>query len=188
MDYYATLGLEPTKASIDDIAGAFRKLAIETHPFRNQSEGKVTQKLSNFNAICEAYEVLSNPEHKATYDRYGYEGLKNGVPQKRSQHTKVQSGYVFSGNSMDIFQSFFGSKNPFTDNFEILTLQEVERQMKNSEGLEDIVVTVGCSIYEFYNGSLKNIEFVRTVLMPDGKSMHPLDSELTIEVKAGYSP
>ena len=89
MDYYATLGLKPTEATIDDIANAFRTLSIENHPFRDQAKGKYTEKLARFDALCEAYEVLSNPEHKAIYDRYGYESLRNGIPAKKSQQTNV---------------------------------------------------------------------------------------------------
>ena len=95
---------------------------------------------------------------------------------------------MYSGDGIDIFNKFFGNKNPYTDNFEICSKEKLERELKNSEGLDDIVVNVACTIYEFYNGSLKHLDFVRYMLLPDGKTKQLTDQEMTVEVKAGYNP
>ena len=75
----------------------------------------------NFNAICEAYDVLSNPTRKECYDKYGEQGLKNGIPEMnedtKTYDKKLTGGYCFKGNTFDIFENFFGSTNPFTDFF-----------------------------------------------------------------------
>ena len=84
MDYYATLGVHATESNQDDLANAFRTLSIDNHPLREQSTGSIPDKLKRFNAICEAYEVLSTPELKAIYDKQGAEALKNGLPGKKS--------------------------------------------------------------------------------------------------------
>ena len=51
---------------------------------------------------------------------------------------------------------------------------------------DDIEVTLACSIYEFYNGSLKTFEFSRNVLLPDGKTTMKENEKMTVEVKPGY--
>ncbi len=49
------------------------------------------------------------------YDRYGEEILKAGIPsEKQEDSTKKRGGYRFSGNTMEIFDKFFGTENPFT--------------------------------------------------------------------------
>lgn len=174
MDYYKVLGIHPTGATIDDIAGAFRTLSVETHPLRHQKDGRQSEMLRKFDAICEAYEVLSDPELRATYDKHGEVGLKNGIPAKKSQQAKVQGSYVYSGNSIEIFKKFHGTKDPFADNFFITTKEQEARDKKalKEVGLPaDIEVTVSCTIHEFFNGSLKELDYVRHVLWPDGKSV-----------------
>lgn len=52
---------------------------------------------------------------------------------------------------------------------------------------EDIVVSLECTLYEFYNGCLKKIEFERDVLSHDGRTTRPEKEELNIEVKPGFS-
>jgi DnaJ-class molecular chaperone len=61
----------------------------------------------NFNAICEAYEVLSDLTRKDCYDKYGENGLKNGIPSynedTKTYDKKIIGGYCFKGNTFDIF-------------------------------------------------------------------------------------
>ena len=64
-----------------------------------------------FSEICEAYEVLSTPELKEIYDRYGEDLMKTGVPDKKYG---FKAGYQFQGNSLEIFEKFFGTSNPYT--------------------------------------------------------------------------
>lgn len=69
---------------------------------------------AEFDKVCEAYEVLSSPGFKAAYDQNGMAGLKNGTTRKKTG--KVIGSYCYGGNSLEIFQAFFGNSNPFTDN------------------------------------------------------------------------
>jgi len=48
------------------------------------------------------------------------------------------------------------------------------------------VITLDCSIYEFYNGSIKSFSYHRDELQPDGKSLLKLEEEVVVEVKPGY--
>jgi molecular chaperone DnaJ len=94
-DPYEILGVA-RDAGENDVKKAFRRLARELHPDVNSSETAE----EDFKEAAEAYEILSDPERRATYDRYGFEGLRSG-------------GYAppdFSGFGSlgDIFDAFFG--------------------------------------------------------------------------------
>lgn len=73
-DYYEVFGLN-RDASDDDIKKAYRKQAMEYHPDRNPGDKNAEEK---FKEASEAYEVLSNPEKRQIFDRYGHGGLKGG--------------------------------------------------------------------------------------------------------------
>ena len=75
-DYYESLGLG-RDASEDEIKKAFRKLAMKYHPDRTQGDKEAEEKFKTFK---EAYDVLSDPEKKAAYDRFGHAGVDpNGM-------------------------------------------------------------------------------------------------------------
>jgi len=94
-DYYEILGVTRTA---DDAAlkSAFRKLAMEHHPDRN---GGCEEAGGRFKEINEAYSILSDPQKRAAYDRFGHAGV-NG-PQGGG-------GGGFSGDPSDIFSDVFG--------------------------------------------------------------------------------
>ena len=113
IDYYKILGIE-RNASADDIKKAYRKLARKYHPDMNPNDKEAEKK---FKEINEANEVLSNPENRAKYDKYG-ENWKHGEEYERAQQQQRQqySGGGFSGRDFggggedfsDFFQSMFG--------------------------------------------------------------------------------
>ena len=71
-DYYEVLGVSKD-ASQQDIKSAYRKLALQYHPDRNPDDATAEEK---FKEAAEAYEVLSDDNKKAQYDRFGHEGMK----------------------------------------------------------------------------------------------------------------
>jgi molecular chaperone DnaJ len=93
-DYYEVLGV-PRDAGDAEIKKAFRKLARELHP--DVSDAPQADK--DFREVAEAYEVLSDPERRATYDRYGHAGLRRGG---------FQPTFTDFGNIADVFAAFFG--------------------------------------------------------------------------------
>ena len=74
-DYYEVLGVSKT-ASQDEIAKAYRKLALKYHPDSNQGN---TDAISKFKEAAEAYEVLSDTEKRARYDQFGHAGQVVGA-------------------------------------------------------------------------------------------------------------
>ena len=92
-DYYEVLGVE-RGASETEVKRAFRKLARELHPDVNAHDPEAEEK---FKAAAEAYEVLSDPEQRQAYDRFGHQGLRSGG--------FAPGGF---GSVEDIFQAFFG--------------------------------------------------------------------------------
>ena len=75
MDYYEILGVSRTATEIE-IKKAYRKLAMKYHPDRNPGDKEAEEK---FKLINEAYQVLSDKEKRAIYDRYGKEGLDGNI-------------------------------------------------------------------------------------------------------------
>ena len=91
-DLYQVLGLSRGAAEAQ-IKRAYRKLAVKYHPDKNKGDQTAADK---FAEIGNAYEVLSDPEKKKIYDRYGMDGLK--------QHQQQGGG----GGAQDIFSQMFG--------------------------------------------------------------------------------
>ena len=94
-DYYEILGVA-RDVSADDLKRAFRKLAMQYHPDRNPDDPQAAER---FKECSEAYEVLSDPEKRRSYDMFGHAGVGQGTP-----------GYTgFEGFGFgDIFDTFFG--------------------------------------------------------------------------------
>jgi molecular chaperone DnaJ len=95
-DYYDVLGVS-RGADENEIKKAFRRLARELHPDVNSHDPRAEEK---FKQAAEAYEVLSDPDRRATYDRYGHEGLRSGG---------YAPNFDTFGSVADIFDAFFGS-------------------------------------------------------------------------------
>ena len=76
-DYYAILGVD-RNADDDQLKKAYRKMAVKWHPDKNQDKKEKAE--AKFKEIGEAYDVLSDKNKRAIYDRYGEAGLKGGPP------------------------------------------------------------------------------------------------------------
>ena len=103
-DYYEVLGVD---RSVDEAAlkKAYRQLAKKYHPDVNPGDKEAEAK---FKEINEAYEVLSDPQKRAAYDRYGHEGVNGGAgPAGGGAYTSDFGGFGGFGFE-DILNSFFG--------------------------------------------------------------------------------
>lgn len=107
-DYYEVLGVD-RNASAGDIKKAYRKLAIQYHPDKNPGDKEAEEK---FKEAAEAYGVLSDPDKKARYDQFGFEGVSG-----------AGGGGGFNGAGMDLndifsmFGDIFGGRGGFGGGF-----------------------------------------------------------------------
>lgn len=99
-DYYEVLGLS-RGASPDDIKKAYKKMALQYHPDRNPDNKEAEER---FKECSEAYEVLSNADKRAAYDRFGHAGVGAAPGYEGGGF----SGDFQGGNFSEIFEDFFG--------------------------------------------------------------------------------
>src|SRR5215831_3352024 len=95
--YYEVLGVA-REASIEDIKGAYRKLAKEHHPDRNSGDKSSEHK---FKEINEAYDVLKDGNKRAAYDRFGHAAFEHGGGGR-------PPGFDFASSFDDVFGEFMG--------------------------------------------------------------------------------
>jgi molecular chaperone DnaJ len=99
LDYYEVLSVERT-ASDGELKTAYRKLAMQYHPDRNPNNPQAEEK---FKACSEAYQVLSDPDKRAAYDRYGHAGVNGAGNPFAGGGSPFQQGDLG-----DIFGDLFG--------------------------------------------------------------------------------
>jgi DnaJ-class molecular chaperone len=142
-DYYQILGLKRS-ADLSEIKKAYHRLALKWHPDKNKSP----EAGDLFKKISEAYDILSSPEKKSIYDRFGKEGLQQN-------HMNFDESHIF-----DVFNSFFGGAfgpmgpmgqmppfgGPNMGQFGPFGPRQQQVQM------EDLIVTENIKMSEVYTG------------------------------------
>ncbi|MCU7614959.1 J domain-containing protein [Chryseobacterium sp. GMJ5] len=119
IDYYKILGVDKS-ATQEDIKKAYRKLARKLHPDLNPNDKEAEKKFKELN---EANEVLSNPENRSKYDKYG-ENWKHGEEYEKARQQQQYQGQNYGGgfsgadfgegeDFSDFFQSMFGGEGGF---------------------------------------------------------------------------
>jgi molecular chaperone DnaJ len=138
-DYYETLDV-PRGASDDDIKKAYRKLAMQFHPDRNNGS---TESEEKFKAITEAYDVLRDGDKRAAYDRYGEAGLRGGG----------MGGFhhVDLSEALNIFMRDLGGMGGFNDLFGRRTSAAETRTGS------DIRISLGLTLQEVATGVEKPV-------------------------------
>ncbi|MCU0848108.1 MAG: molecular chaperone DnaJ [Spirochaetes bacterium] len=103
-DYYEILGVNKT-AGEDEIKQAYRKMALKYHPDRNKGDKESEEK---FKEATEAYEILRDPKKRASYDKFGHEGVSGFEGFGRGAYSDFSD--IFGDFDFgDIFEGFFGS-------------------------------------------------------------------------------
>ncbi len=143
-DYYDVLGVS-RNADEQEIKKAYRKLAIKYHPDKNPGDKAAEE---NFKEAAEAYEVLSNPEKKARYDRFGHQGMGGAAGGG--------AGGFGGGMSMDDIFSQFGDifGNSGFGGFGFGGQQQGRRVNKGT----NLRIKVKLSLEEIANGVEKKIK------------------------------
>ncbi len=142
-DYYATLGVERT-ASDADIKKAYRKLARQYHPDINPGDKTAETK---FKEINEAYEVLSDADKRAQFDRFGASGGRGGP-----QWGGGSAGGAGSGDFSDLFEQLFGGAGGAGG-------AGSRGGFRTSASGQDVDQPIDITIDEAFSGSQRTIQF-----------------------------
>jgi molecular chaperone DnaJ len=151
-DYYSILGID-RNATPEEIKKAYRKLAMKHHPDRNKGDKSAEEK---FKDMAEAYEVLSEPDKRARYDRFGEEGLKGAFSGQGGGFSWQDFSHVTDFE--DIFGDLFGS-SIFGDMFGGRT----SRRHRGEGGKRgaDLRVNISLTLEEIATGVEKTIKIIK---------------------------
>ncbi len=148
-DYYEVLGVQKG-ASESEIKNAFRKQAMKYHPDRNPGDKEAEEK---FKEINEAYGILSDPDKKSKYDRFGFAGVD---PNAGGGFNTADFGDMFG----DIFNMFGGGFGGFGG-------QQQSRRRNGPQKGQDLQARVTITFDEAYVGTKKKIRLKKQVKCSD---------------------
>ena len=139
-DYYEVLGVE-RRATSAQITDAYRKLAVKHHPDKNPGNDEAA---ARFKEAARAFEVLSDADLRARYDRYGHAGLQGGRQHDFNEMSDIFEAFgdLFGGG---IFGDAFGGRG---------------RGSRSRKG-RDVFCQVSLSLVEAARGATKTVEFAR---------------------------
>lgn len=204
-DYYAILGLK-RDATQNEIKKTYHKLALEWHPDRAKNKSELPERERRFKEIAEAYEVLSDPKKRSTYDKFGEAGLKGGfseaaaggMPRDAASFftTGGGGGYYQPADPNHIFKMFFGTGSGFgrgaKPNAEFSDMEIDDgagdffmpgafgaRQSKPSVVTRALIVT----LEDLYLGTKKKLKISRRLL--SGKET---SKTIVVDILPGYKP
>jgi len=161
-DYYEVLGLD-RGASVEEIKKAYRRLARQYHPDFNKDDAETEKK---FTEVKEAYDILSNPQKREQYDRFGHQAGFNGGAGGFDGFSSGGFSGGFGGID-DIFEQFFGG------------MGGRRRRPPGPEQGNHLRYDLEITLEEAYNGGDKNIKIPRTETCSECKGTR---------AKAGTSP
>ena len=146
-ELYSILGLQQP-STLNDIKKQYRKLALKYHPDKANASNK-DEAEQRFKEISEAWSILQDPKLKEKYDKEGFKGL---------QQEDTTNKY----DSKEVFESFFGDKNPFlsmgfNDSNDFKSRSKKEAFTK----VEEQHVDLPCSLFEICHGVEKRVKVTR---------------------------
>ncbi len=149
-DYYEILSVS-REVSSAELKASYRKLAMKYHPDKNQGDPAAEDK---FKEASEAYEVLSDADKRARYDRFGHDGMRGaggfgaGGMGGFSNVEDILSEMFGSGGAGSPFDSFFGGDKS----------QHRSRRRASSEAGSDIKIRLALTLEEIAHGVTKTIK------------------------------
>lgn len=174
VDYYNILKVSRS-ATDEDLKRAYKRLAMVWHPDKNPRNKKEAE--ARFKQICEAYDVLSDPQKRQIYDQFGEEALKSGVSQPQAYGFRYNSR-----NPDEIFNEVCGGgggTSPFHPGESFYRADGPPRKAAPVEN------KLPCSLEELFSGSKRKMRISRNVLDPSGKTK-TVEEILTIDIKPGW--
>lgn len=174
MSYYDVLGIARSSDDVE-IKRAYRRLALKYHPDTDPSETAQQE----FVAICEAYDVLSNPKTKGFYDLYGEDKLK-------STDASGAQSYAFDQltGPQRVFGRFFGTHNPYEALSALSAEFEALTATKKKPTPAPKTVPLQVTLEEAYHGASKQVSYERRVLI-EGAEDEPQWNTVTVQVRPG---
>jgi len=153
-DYYEVLGV-PKNAEPDAIKRAYRKIALKFHPDKNPGNKESEE---SFKEAAEAYEVLSDPEKRAAYDRFGHRGVGGGAQFSSVEDIFSAFGEIFGGGrgGGSIFDELFGGFGGARGRTRAQRNRGAHLKVDLEVGLEDVL-----------HGTKKTIEIRRNEMCTD---------------------
>ncbi|KAM1960860.1 hypothetical protein FF2_020891 [Malus domestica] len=165
VDFYSVLRVN-RNATQEDLKKAYKKLAMRWHPDKNPVDNEEAE--AKFKQVCQAYDVLSDPQRRQIYDIYGEEGLNCGDPE-------------------DIFAEFFGGSGGVGDR--AFKKSSVNGEGRNgnlkSKKVAAIESKLTCSLEDLYRGARMKVRISRTVPDEFGKPK-TIEETLKIDIKPGW--
>ncbi|XP_009360411.2 dnaJ homolog subfamily B member 4 [Pyrus x bretschneideri] len=165
VDFYNVLRVN-RNATQEDLKKAYKKLAMRWHPDKNPVDNEEAE--AKFKQVCQAYDVLSDPQRRQIYDIYGEEGLNCGDPE-------------------DLFAEFFGGSGGVGDRaFKKSSVNGAGRNgnLKNKK-VAAIESKLTCSLEDLYRGARRKMRISRTVPDEFGKPK-TIEETLKIDIKPGW--
>jgi len=190
-DYYQILGVAKD-ADENELKKAYRKQAMKWHPDKNQDNKEAAE--AKFKDISEAFEVLSDPQKREIYDKFGEEGLKNGMGGAGF------SSHFTPSSADDIFRTFFGNEAAFSEMFgggfgggfgdmhsgfsSFGRDPFSSRSMRPRKG-QTITHKLMCSLEELYTGTKKKMKISRRLQDASGQIVQ-VPEIVNIDVRPGW--
>jgi molecular chaperone DnaJ len=158
-DFYDVLGV-PKRATEADIKKAYRKLAMECHPDRNNGDKAAEER---FKLVTEAYEVLRDPDKRAAYDRYGMAGVRGAGGGPGGPDAGFNSMHVDLAEALSVFMRDFGG---FESLFGAMTGSRRDRRRGH-----DIKVGLRLTLAEVATGTTKTVRIKSLESCPECSGM-----------------
>ena len=208
-DFYAVLGLAKGEANAGTIKSAYRKLALKYHPDRCK-DADATEK---FKILGRAYDVLSDDNKKAVYDKYGEKGLEAGFQPPGAggggggMPGGFPGGFSFGGlggggagfdfrDPNDIFAQVFGQMGGMGGGMGGGGMEDMfggggghHRQARRRRRQDPTVhIRMPCTLEELAQGTHKTYRYERVHFDEQGHRLRSEDQSIEIDVKPGWKP